>query len=69
MGAFDARTSQPINQFITRLFGLYLLYKQSTFGPAALGHCVYKSDTNLIGMLYILLTAKLLILPYTCLQL
>jgi len=50
-GAFDTCTSQAINQFITRLFGLYLFYKHSALGPAALRHHVYKLDTNLIGML------------------
>ena len=50
-GTFDVCTPQAINQFITRLFSLYLLNKHSTLGPTVLEHHVYKSDTNLIGML------------------
>ena len=31
-GAFDVRTPQAINQFITRLFSLYLIYKHDALG-------------------------------------
>ena len=40
----------------THPFGLYLICKHSTLGPAALGCCVYKSDTNLMGVLQLLHT-------------
>ena len=54
MDAFDLRMPHTTNQLETPIHFVSGLKNNSTLRPAALGCCVYKSDTNLMGALQLL---------------